>query len=134
MLSELWTPAGVYPGPRRDRGDKEEYYGIIEMSKTGLYFVYILASKTNGTLYIGMTNNLIKRVDQHKKNLTKGFTQKYGVHRLVYFEQFRDVCYAINREKRMKEWQRQWKINLIEKNNPNWEDLFDHLVETRPWA
>ena len=104
------------------------------MRKTGLYLVYILASKKNGTLYIGMTNNLLKRVDQHKKNLIEGFTKKYGVHRLVYYEQFRDVGHAITREKRMKEWQRQWKINLIEKNNPDWNDLFAHLVEARPWA
>ena len=103
------------------------------MSGTGLYFVYILASKKNGTLYIGMTNNLLKRVDQHKKNLVEGFTRRYGVHRMVYYEQFRDVWHAIAREKRMKEWQRQWKINLIEKDNPDWDDLFDKLVEENPW-
>lgn len=104
--------------------------GIQEktMSRDHQYFLYILASRKNGTLYIGVTNNLLKRVHQHKTNLVKGFTEKYGVHRLVYFEQYGDIRYAINREKRMKRWKRQWKINLIEKDNPEWKDLFDELA------
>jgi putative endonuclease len=88
------------------------------------YYVYILASKKNGTVYIGMTNNLAKRVYQHKTNLIEGFTKKYQVHKLVYFECFGNVSSAINREKRLKKWNRQWKINLIEKENPQWNDLF----------
>ena len=104
------------------------------MSKTGLYFVYILASRKNGTLYIGVTNNILRRVDQHRRNIVKGFTGKYNVHRLVYFEQYRDIRDAINREKRMKKWKRQWKIKLIEKDNPDWKDMFDELVEARPYA
>ena len=100
------------------------------MSKNGCHFVYILASRKNGTLYIGVTNNLLERVDQHKSNLVKGFTEKYGVHRLVYFEQYRDIRDAINREKRLKHWNREWKINLIEKDNPEWEDMFDRMIET----
>lgn len=81
----------------------------------------------NCTLYIGMTNDLIKRVYQHKNNLADGFTKKYNVHNLVYYEIHNDVCYAITREKQLKKWNRQWKIELIEKNNPEWEDLYNNL-------
>ena len=102
--------------------------------QTKLYFVYILASKRNGTLYIGMTNNLLKRVDQHKQNMVEGFTKKYSVHQLVYFEQYRDVYAAIGREKQLKKWNRQWKLELIEKENPQWRDLFEELVASRPYA
>ena len=90
----------------------------------GQYFVYILASKRNGTLYIGVTNNLLERVNQHKTNLVEGFTKKYAVHNLVYYEAYKDIYDAIAREKHMKKWKRKWKIKLIEKLNPNWEDLF----------
>jgi putative endonuclease len=91
------------------------------------YHVYILASKRNGTLYIGVTNNLTKRIYDHKNNLIEGFTQKYSVHNLVYYETFRHIADAINREKRMKKWRRQWKIDLIEKGNPHWDDLYETL-------
>lgn len=91
------------------------------------YYVYILASKKNGVLYIGVTNDLKKRVFQHKQGLLPGFTQKYHVHRLVYFEQCPDVKSVIQKEKQMKEWQRQWKIELIEKMNPEWSDLYSQL-------
>ncbi|MCA9965251.1 MAG: GIY-YIG nuclease family protein [Anaerolineales bacterium] len=87
------------------------------------YFVYIMASKKNGTLYIGMTNDLVRRVWQHKNGISEGFTQKYGVHQLVYSEAFEDVQLAISREKQLKKWRRQWKIELIEQDNPNWDDL-----------
>jgi putative endonuclease len=93
------------------------------------YYVYILASKKNGTLYIGVTSNLIKRVYEHKNNLVEGFTSKYQVHHLVYYEHTNDVRIALEREKRLKKWKRQWKIELIEKNNPEWRDLYDDLVE-----
>jgi len=86
-----------------------------------------LASKRNGTLYIGVTSNLKKRVYGHKNNLIKGFTQKYEVHNLVYYETFRNIDAAINREKRMKKWNRQWKINLIEKTNPKWDNWYETL-------
>jgi putative endonuclease len=92
------------------------------------YFVYIMASKKNGTLYIGMTNDLIRRVWQHKNNAHDGFTQKYGVHRLVWYEAHREVTEAIQREKQMKKWRRQWKIDLIEQENPDWRDLYDELL------
>ncbi len=93
-----------------------------------MYFVYMLASKQNGTLYIGMTNNLLKRADQHRNRQVEGFTARYGVKRLVYYESFRNVTDAINREKQMKKWNRQWKINLIEKANPQWRDLFEEMA------
>ncbi len=88
------------------------------------YYVYILASKRNGTLYIGVTNNLLRRVYEHKNGLLEGFTKKYKVTRLVYYEVYQDVQQAILREKRMKKWKREWKINLIERENPEWEDLY----------
>ncbi|MEA3272540.1 MAG: GIY-YIG nuclease family protein, partial [Patescibacteria group bacterium] len=88
------------------------------------YFVYILASKRNGTLYIGVTSNLPKRVYEHKQNMVKGFTKKYSVHNLVYFEETNDIMAAITREKQMKKWKRRWKINLIQKENPEWKDLY----------
>ena len=84
------------------------------------YYTYILASKRNGTLYVGVTSDLIKRMYQHRNNLVGGFTSKYQVHRLVYYEQHRDVLSAIQREKRLKEWQRKWKLALIEQHNAQW--------------
>ena len=92
------------------------------------YYVYILASKRNGTLYIGVTNDLIRRVYEHKNDLIDGFTKKYGVHRLVYYEQYDEIVNAIQREKRLKKWNRQWKIELIEKENPEWKDLYLQLI------
>jgi len=92
------------------------------------YYVYILASKRNGTLYIGITNNVLKRVYEHKNNLIEGFTQKYGVHNLVYYECYNDIYDAIAREKRIKKWKRQWKIELIEKDNPKWKDLYFDVI------
>jgi putative endonuclease len=86
--------------------------------------VYILASKRNGTLYIGVTSNLISRVSEHKQNLLDGFTKRYSVHRLVYFELHDDMDAAIRREKQLKKWSRIKKIELIERNNPAWRDLY----------
>ena len=91
------------------------------------YFVYILASKRNGTLYIGVTNDLVRRVYQHKQNIIEGFTKKYNVHNLVYYESCPDVKAAITREKQLKKWKRRWKIELIEKGNPEWRDLYSDL-------
>ena len=93
------------------------------------YYVYILASKKNGVLYIGVTRNLIKRVYLHKKNSIGGFTKKYQVKNLVYYETYSDVNEAILREKRLKKWKRQWKIQLIENNNPQWNDLYHQLLK-----
>ncbi len=87
------------------------------------YFVYILASQKNGTLYIGVTNNLKRRIIEHKMGVVKGFTQTYKVDKLVYFEEYHDINDTIHREKCLKKWKREWKIKLIEENNPNWSDL-----------
>lgn len=87
------------------------------------YYVYILASKMNGTLYVGMTNDLETRVLQHKQKINEGFTSKYNVINLVYFENYQHVNDAIKREKQLKKWNRQWKINLIEEENQDWKDL-----------
>ena len=92
------------------------------------YYIYILASKRNGTLYVGVTSNLIKRIYAHKKKLIGGFTERYNVDRLVYFESTTDIESAILREKRIKKWKRRWKIDLIEKNNPSWKDLYHEIV------
>ena len=96
------------------------------------YFVYILASMKNGTLYIGVTNDLERRIYEHKNDLLPGFTRKYGVHLLVYYEMFEDINDAIVREKQLKKWNRSWKIRLIEKHNPKWEDLCKENREIRP--
>ena len=92
------------------------------------YAVYILASRIGGTLYIGVTNDLIRRVTEHRNKLVPGFTKKYNVSRLVYFERFRYVRDAIGREKQLKKWRRAWKIQLIEQSNPNWVDLYPGLM------
>lgn len=92
------------------------------------YFVYILASKRNGTLYIGVTSDLLKRVWEHKEKAVEGFTEKYGVDKLVYYEQTGDVMSAIEREKRLKKWNRDWKVRLIEEHNPEWRDLYFDMV------
>jgi putative endonuclease len=91
------------------------------------YYVYILASQRNGTLYIGITSDLIKRVYEHKNNLVDGFTKKYKLHSLVHYEHCDDVESAIIREKRLKKWNRKWKLELIEKENPQWRDLYEDL-------
>jgi len=85
---------------------------------------YILANAKNGTLYIGVTSNLVQRIWQHKNNQVKGFTEKYQVHSLVYYEQHGTMEAAITREKQLKKWNREWKITLIEKDNPDWQDLW----------
>ena len=89
-----------------------------------LSYVYILASGTYGTLYIGVTSNLVRRVWEHREGFVDGFTKEYGVKNLVWYEQHNDICAAIKREKQIKEWRRDWKVNLIQKTNPSWRDLF----------
>ncbi|MDO8429608.1 MAG: GIY-YIG nuclease family protein [Candidatus Daviesbacteria bacterium] len=93
-----------------------------------MYYVYILASKRNGTLYIGVTNDLVRRVFEHKNDLIEGFTQKYNVHQLVYFEQHEEIEQAILKEKQIKKWKRKWKLELIEKSNPDWDDLYKSIL------
>ena len=90
--------------------------------------VYILASKRRGTMYVGVTSDLLKRVWTHKNNMVEGFTKKYNVHLLVWYEMHGNMESALIREKRIKEWKRAWKIELIEKENPRWEDLYLKIV------
>ena len=92
------------------------------------YFVYILASVRNGTLYTGMSSDIVKRVYEHRNDLVEGFTKRYGVHRLVYYEVHQDVHAAIAREKQIKKWNRKWKIRLIEDSNPVWQDLYPQIA------
>ena len=92
-----------------------------------LYYVYILASKRNGTLYIGVTNNLIRRVWEHKEGIVPGFTKTNNVKQLVYFEVFEDIHQALHRESRLKKYKREWKMNLIQQNNVYWDDLYETL-------
>jgi putative endonuclease len=101
----------------------------MPMSVERCYWVYILAGRIGGTLYIGVTNNLVRRVYEHRQGLVEGFTKQYGVHRLVHFEQFDDIEQAILREKRLKKWDRAWKIQLIEENNPNWDDPYPRIAQ-----
>ena len=93
------------------------------------YYVYILASKKNGTIYIGVTGDLIKRIYEHKQNLMDGFTKKYNVHDLVYYEAHKEIEEAITREKQIKKWNRKWKLRLIEEKNPDWMDLYSEIVQ-----
>ena len=90
--------------------------------------VYILARRMNGTLYLGVTSDLVRRLWEHKNDLVEGFTQRYGVHRLVWYELHVTMEAAVLQEKRLKEWRRAWKLRLIQRINPEWEDLYDRLI------
>jgi len=92
------------------------------------YWVYILASKVGGTIYIGVTNDLVRRVYEHREGLIEGFTKQYQIRRLVYFEQFDNIELAIRREKNLKKWNRAWKVRLIEENDPDWTDLYPRIA------
>ncbi|MCX5814481.1 MAG: GIY-YIG nuclease family protein [Proteobacteria bacterium] len=93
------------------------------------FYVYMLCSKRNGTLYTGVTSDLIKRIYEHKNNLVEGFTNSYSVHRLVWYEQHESAESAITREKQLKKWNRAWKLDLIEKNNSEWNDLYENICK-----
>jgi putative endonuclease len=93
-----------------------------------LYYVYILTNKRNGTLYIGVTSDLVRRVHEHKKGLIDGFTKRYGTKMLVYYEATESVTAAITREKQLKKWNRKWKLKLIEEFNPEWKDLYGEII------
>jgi putative endonuclease len=98
------------------------------MNNPRTYWVYILASDIGGTIYVGVTNNLVRRVYEHRSDAVAGFTRRYGVHRLVHYESFDQIEFAIQREKRLKKWPRAWKIALIEETNPNWSDLYPSIA------
>jgi len=142
-LAAIPVNAGIPPSsfPRRREstsgGPSQSQDEAVIPAKAGIhyntlvphqYYVYILASKPNGTLYIGMTNNLARRVWQHKQGFVEGFTKKSGVHRLVYAESFARPRDAIEREKRLKKWNRAWKIQLIESVDPAWKDLSETVM------
>ncbi|MGI8526782.1 MAG: GIY-YIG nuclease family protein [Pseudolabrys sp.] len=91
------------------------------------YYVYLVAGKRNGTLYLGVTNDLVRRVHEHKTKVQKGFTKRYDLTRLVWFETYDDPTNAIAREKDIKKWRRDWKLRLIEQSNPQWIDLFEQI-------
>jgi putative endonuclease len=93
------------------------------------FFVYMLASKRNGTLYVGMTDDLVKRVWQHRNDVIPGFTQRYGVKTLIWYESHESRESAFARERQMKKWNRSWKLDLIEKANPTWRDLWDEVIQ-----
>ncbi len=109
------------------RHSRSPLAGIQEKKHMKGFYVYILSSKRNGTLYTGVTSDLIKRIYEHKNNLADGFTKEYTVHRLVWYELHETADSAITREKQIKRWRREWKIHLIEKDNPNWDDLYERL-------
>ncbi len=92
------------------------------------FYVYILASRRNGTLYVGVTSKLVKRIWEHKNNIVEGFTKRCGVHMLLWYKIHEDMLNAITREKAIKEWKRKWKLELIEKTNPEWRDLYPELL------
>ena len=92
------------------------------------FFVYVLASKPNGVLYIGVTSDLVKRIHQHRSGEVDGFSKKYNVKQLVFFEEHADSEAAITREKQLKKWKRDWKVELIEKSNPTWRDLYHDII------
>ena len=96
---------------------------------TRSYFVYILSNRRHGTLYTGVTNDLVRRVHEHRQGDVEGFTSRYGLKRLVWYEPFDDIEQAILREKRIKRWRRHWKIQLVEKRNPDWRDLWEEIVK-----
>ena len=93
------------------------------------FYVYILSSKQNGTVYSGVTSDIVKRSYEHKNNLADGFTKKYNIHQLVWYEIHETAETAIMREKQIKKWQRKWKLELIERNNPQWKDLYDDICK-----
>jgi putative endonuclease len=105
---------------------------VIHKNMSKDYYVYILASRKNGTLYVGVTSDLIRRVWEHQNKLVEGFTKKYNTDKLVYFEQCSDVESAISREKRLKKYNRKWKLELIGKANPEWRDLYSELISGFP--
>jgi putative endonuclease len=93
-----------------------------------MFWVYILASQPGGTLYVGVTNDLVRRIFEHREGLVRGFTKRHGVKMLVYFEQHETAIAAIQREKNIKHWSREWKIDLVVSKNPDWRDLYDEIV------
>jgi putative endonuclease len=115
-------------GGEGNPGERGTTVNFARMSKDNYYYVYILANKRNGTLYVGETNNLFIRTSQHKLKTNKNsFAAKYNIHKLVYYEIYKYINDALAREKELKKWNREWKIKLIEKENPTWRDLYNDM-------
>ena len=110
------------------RLDRATQYSQTSPMETRSFYVYILASSIGGTLYIGVTNDLVRRVAEHKSKIAESFTKRHDVARLVYFESFDRIEQEIHREKRLKKWTRAWKVQLIEGENPNWDDLYPSIA------
>jgi putative endonuclease len=131
--AQRYHPLGSGPALRASRNDEQgnrRYYR--SMSRFELIAVYIMASARNGTLYLGVTGNLIQRAYQHREGLIEGFSKRYGCKQLVWYERYEEIGAAIVREKDIKKWRRAWKLNLIEKTNPQWRDLYDDFANPRP--
>ena len=132
---ELMRPvcAGMPRGPGRPRGPappsfpRKRESSPEQTHEPQAAAVYILASRRNGTLYVGVTSDLRQRIWEHRNDLREGFTERYGVHRLVYYKLHDDMMTAITREKRLKKWNRAWKLQLIEKENPGWSGLWEQI-------
>lgn len=120
------APQGAHRGTRAGGVGR----GATQLDVTFAFFVYILANRIGGTLYIGVTNDLLRRATEHRDEVVPGFTKRHRVSRLLYYEAFEDISEAIAREKQLKGWNRAWKIRLIERTNPNWDDLFPALRGT----
>lgn len=118
----------MYSQENRDPGHEFEKHLNQDKMLLKDYYVYIMASQRNGTLYIGVTNDIIRRAQEHKEGLLGGFTKRYRAHILVHYEVYGDIGDAIYREKQLKAWKRRYKLGLIEKNNPQWEDLYRELI------
>ena len=123
-------------GLSRSSSLRQELFLSVILAEAGIqvpvmndYYVYIICSKRNGTMYTGVTSDLVKRIYEHKNNLVDGFSKKYDVHRLVWYESHASAEEAIIREKQIKKWNRPCKLNLIERDNPEWNDLYDYICE-----
>lgn len=123
-LGHPWLDPGS--NNKKTRGYSSQY--LLYYSTMRQYYVYIMTNKKNGTLYIGVSSNLVRRVYQHQQGKIAGFTKKYGLRKLVYFEVLDDIQAAISREKQLKNWKRFWKLSLIDKQNSNWENLYFSLL------
>jgi putative endonuclease len=117
-----WNRRNVIPG-RRAAASPESITPV-----EAAMFVYLLASRKHGTLYVGVTNDLVRRVSEHRTQIRPGFTARYSVHNLVWYEHYDDATNAITREKELKKWRREWKVNLIEHSNPEWIDLYESIA------
>jgi putative endonuclease len=115
--------------PRLDRGTVVSLLRPCDdWIEAAMFYVYIMTNRVYGTLYVGVTNDIVRRAWEHREALVEGFTKKYGLKLLVYYEEFQSISDAIHREKRLKQWNRAWKVALIEKMNPNWDDLYPSLA------